>query len=153
MTRLKGFTIIDIIITLIISTMLIAFLWNGYYFITKQYNNLSNKNSKLADFITLESQLRKDFNNAVRVTYLKEEVNCIGKNQNTLYKLNNKYVIRNQNSRIDTFPIAITDINVQFLNIGSNTVESITLNIDLNSTPISLFFKKTYYPEFFININ
>nr|WP_321355533.1 prepilin-type N-terminal cleavage/methylation domain-containing protein [uncultured Draconibacterium sp.] len=156
MRRIRAYTLIELTVSLIVGSLLIIFIWTGYYFITKHYNEWNNKNQWVREIALLDQQLRSDIKKADVVLNNRNEINIYTEDTIKLtYMINDNSIIRNTNGRRDSFALNITNINYKYLELNeekSSTVSSINIILQLNEEEeLKLVFSKEYDSKFIYN--
>src|SRR3569832_707986 len=62
--RVKGFTILEISIAMLIASMVIGITYTAYLIIGRAYQSYNSKHEHIAELLKLDELLRKDFDHA-----------------------------------------------------------------------------------------
>jgi hypothetical protein len=123
---LKAFTILELLVGMILSGIVLTATFTAYRITTRQYESYREKSGMLTEVSFLVSQLEADFEKAKSVTR-NSESNIMLQSENSMleYHFSEKYVLRNNFLRTDTFHVAITAIETFSRTEKINSDESI----------------------------
>lgn len=107
--KIKSFTITELLVVMILTTIVVAIALLVLTFIQKEINTIQQNYTKTSEIKTLELALWNDFN--VSSVYFFKEKNrliCINPIDTIVYHFKKDFVTRN----IDTLKLEITELNV-----------------------------------------
>ncbi len=153
--RLKkaaSFTLMELVVTLIISSILVALAGTGIVMVNRQYLQFKDRNDHYFDINQIQWVLRKDVKGADQLYYLEDEfqLRCVTKTGEINYFWTDFGVVReNQDYALDTFTIETSDPEVLVNEI--ELVEEVKFNIKYAAFEYPVTLSKNYSPEGFIN--
>jgi hypothetical protein len=113
--KLKAITIIDIVVTLAISTFIVMIAMLVYLIVTAQFADYKRLNDELKDVYHLTFVLNKDFLESPTVNYNSENNTIILDSINPhKYIFGEEDIVRIMNQAIDTFRIKCVKIECNF---------------------------------------
>ena len=145
MKKIKAFTIIEILITMVLSSIVIGAAI--YVFLT--FNTLLTKTSKRnmqnLEIISLHHILKKDF---IEADEIREEYSSLliqfNDDKKVYYDFEEDCVIRDAIVSRDTFNIKVNDFKLYFLDEQSKLVTEIILDIENEKLDLSIHLVKQY---------
>ena len=116
MQKLRAFTLMELLVGMIVSSIVISFGYATYSLIYKQYRSYRIIKNELADVSQLSFILNNDMANAEMVS-LKENLLSIDRKDKLplLYDFNDSIVLRKENDICDTFKIAPSAVTAGFI--------------------------------------
>ena len=102
--RLKGFTLIEVIVTLILSCIVIVMAGYGFNMVKSTFHNTTSEMLGVESVYMVMADVEYLFNAETKATYRFNEV----KFSQTSYDFGVEYTVRKQFSRLDTFSSFIT---------------------------------------------
>ena len=135
--RLIAFTLFELTLAMLISSLVIGIAYVSYSIIQKTYLNLEKKNQSIAQYYRLDQLIRKDFfvsdslvNTSKGFLAFKSGLSL------SEYQVYPMYIIRTANSNLDTFPIPIAFMETSFLGKPSAANPLISLDSLIFQTKI-----------------
>lgn len=116
MQKIRAFTLLELLIGMIISSIVIGFCYLSYSIIYKQYMSYKILKMEIVETIQFNSILNTDFIKAETVLFHENKLSF-----NSTYKLplqydfNDKYILRKDGETIDTFRLATTNVLPKYL--------------------------------------
>jgi type II secretory pathway pseudopilin PulG len=143
---MKAFTIIEIIVVMIITSIVIGSSMLLYSNMNKLQNSSFNKGEEESALVLLNAVLRKDCQQAEVVRYNNNELLCIKENSSVSYEFTPLQLIRKA-TITDTFPFQPVNVQVGYADSTHQSVNriSFTLLVKKDSIPFYLF--KEYSPQ------
>lgn len=115
--RVKGFTILELLIALVISGLVIGLIYSAYLMFFLYQQKYKDIGQQTTDKVRLHSLLQQDFFEATKVQYENDQLICQKKHrQQVIYELHHDQIIRWFQQIKDTFLIIPTEIEYQTLN-------------------------------------
>ncbi|MDQ3109895.1 MAG: type II secretion system GspH family protein [Bacteroidota bacterium] len=109
--RIKAFTLLELLVGMILSGIVLTATFTAYRIITRQYESYNGKSAAITEVSFLVSQLQADFENAATLIYNSENRISLQSESRVLeYRFREKYVLRNDLLRVDTFFVAVSGI-------------------------------------------
>ncbi len=146
--KIKAFTLVELIVVMIISTLVVGSLWTMYRFIQKRYGEAIDDNNRAEEILLFDQILREEFLESEYVT-LTNASNLIfffeGK-PNVEYEFGKTFLARNQSGRTDTIRAALNRIDANYLNnsSGMKKIVSLYFQLDYMGRLYDLFYIKRY---------
>jgi len=111
-TKLKAFTLLELLVTLLISSLLVGILYSSLYFIYKRYGELSKRSEGLLEVSSFRRALTHDFKTSAFNLAGASAVACLTDSSRTEYLFEEDYVLRIYEdavvTQVDTFLLACT---------------------------------------------
>ncbi len=153
--RLNGFTIMEMIVTMILSVLLVGTLYWIYFYAQKQLLTSHEKHKNVSSLILFKDALKRDFQKCRYIIFMDKHTYYFVYNSDTvIYNLHNTAKIKRAGI-IDSFNVTISNIapvNIDLVN-GEKVVKYITFSI-LSPVEIpDIVFTKYYSSEQLINIS
>jgi prepilin-type N-terminal cleavage/methylation domain-containing protein len=116
MKKLSAFTLMELLIGMIISSIVITFGYLAYQLITKQYLSYKTIKQVLVDASQFHTTFTNDLQNAEIANASESKIFLFYKNTPALeYEFAEKYIIRKREDLTDTFKIVSTHIKQECL--------------------------------------
>ncbi|MES2140745.1 MAG: prepilin-type N-terminal cleavage/methylation domain-containing protein [Bacteroidota bacterium] len=116
MKQISAFTLLELLIGMILSSIVIGFCYTGYSIIHKQYLNYNNIKRENTNAIQLNSILNTDFVNAGYVMYDGDKLILNSENKDQLqYEFKENYILRSTSGLIDSFMFSPVNISPEYL--------------------------------------
>jgi len=144
MKRLKGFTLIEIITTMVLSSSIIAVLYLGYSLTGKGFMNYKIKTKKNSDIHQLYNALSYSFFNARMITGSHNNLNFdMGKHE-VRYCFRSNYITRTHLAVIDTFSLYTINSQATYLDKEiKDMIDFFEFEVFANDT-LKFRFEKSY---------
>lgn len=146
MTRqLKAFTLLELLVGMIVSSIVIAATFSSWRIISRQHLLYRTRHDASQEASFFCSALRRDMALAIAARGSNDEL-WLTKSERTLhYRNGNGYVVRDDQQKTDTFFVDVSkwvcSYHTQPLN-DNGTTDRIELEIQVNQTPLSLVLVK-----------
>ena len=155
--KLKAYTVIELIIVLLVSSLLILSLWLAYGFVYKRFNDFKHTQEGYESLMAFDNLLRKDFNNSVKIT------SAHGKSLDMLMKdglrinyiFEENVIIRSANNQGEYFYFNVTQkvFDYLYLDYGmTSNISSFKLELFMRGRVVELIYLKDYDRHFYLNI-
>jgi len=155
--KIKGFTLIEMLVTLSLSTVVVAFAYMAYNYMFLSYIQYEKMNGTVAEFTNCQSQLLKLSNNAEQIEVKDKLLVFHLKNKEKVnVELNEKYILfYNEVMTIDTAKCIVTSFNFTLgkNKISNGFIDNITIDTEFNKMPYKLNFEKWYDAEKMIHLD
>jgi prepilin-type N-terminal cleavage/methylation domain-containing protein len=133
--KLKAFTLLELLVGMIVSGIVLTATFSAYKIVTGQYQAYRNRSASVSELSFFVSQMHSDFSNSSRVVrrsgdniQLKSEKGLIE------YYFTEKYILRNDLLRIDTFKVSVTGIETLWkaekVNSEEETIDELHIQIN-----------------------
>ena len=116
MQKLKAFTLLELLIAMVISSIVVAFGYSVYSLMYKQYLSYKKTKTEIVKTMQFNTVLTNDFYNSEEITFSENTIAIFRKNNEPLiYTFNDNFILRKANEITDTFKIATTNIQEKFV--------------------------------------
>jgi prepilin-type N-terminal cleavage/methylation domain-containing protein len=106
--KLKAFTLLELLVGMILSGIVLASTFTAYRIVTRQYETYRDKSISVTEVSFFVSQLEFDFMNASEIVLQSENKIQLQSEKRLLqYLFSEKYVLRNDQERTDTFYVSV----------------------------------------------
>ena len=147
--RLKAFTLLELLVGMILSGIVLTATFTAYRIITRQYETYRDKSKSITEVSFFVSQLQFDFADATTITRNSEnEILLQSDNKILEYRFSEKYVLRNDLSRVDTFNVSVSGIET-FLKSEKTVLE----NSDIDQLHIMMNFEGKKEEKIYVRTN
>lgn len=143
--KIKGFTLLEAMVSLLISTLLVAFAFGLYLDFSKSYNQFDESNTRLYELMMFKNSLTSDWFKA-RVPKTKENFLLLKdqlKGTNVQYEFLDESIVRHKD-RLDTFQVGVRELKYNYLNKESNVLNRLDLEIESNKQKYTISLNKEY---------
>lgn len=110
---LKAFTILELIITMMISAILIGMAFTMYSIVSRSYQSFSKKNDEVLTMLTLDRLLKKDFSTAERIARKDSALLIISRADTARYTFKSGFLVRTRGIT-DTFRVDHRQLETKF---------------------------------------
>lgn len=156
MKLLKAFTLMELLVGMIISSLVIVFSYGAYELIYKQFLMYKSVKSKVVETTQFTTVLTTDFSNAQTVRFANNTIDLQLDNNTICYKLLDSVVVREFQEVSDTFqlkPIDIIANEVYPSQMQDNMlIDQILFDADVNGEVQHFTFVK-HYPADVLLVN
>lgn len=148
--KIKSFTLTELTVTLIISSIVIALAGTGLLMVNSQYKSFQIKSESLHQINLVHQLITKDIEKAETIFEEGEELILKFQNQQIVYVWGENQIIRNQNNlKTDTFKVAINNFRTSTNEL--NLVYEVEFELMNRNQSYPLYFSKSYLPSSSIN--
>jgi len=155
MKKVKAFTLMELLIGMIISTIVISFCYMSYTLIYKQFMNYKTIKMELVQALELNSVLNNDIGNSELVVFDNNELTLLNKQNEILkYNFNETEILRKSVDIIDTFKLKPINIVPHYL-ANENNLSNVLLSFSFDAIVLGeqehFQFSKLYDAEMVVN--
>lgn len=155
MHKLKAFTLMELLVGMVISSIVIAFGYSAYALIYKQYVSYKSVKTTVVETMQLHTTMSNDFNNAECITFGENKLKLSGSNKLLMYNFIDSLVIRGDQEMSDTFKLAANDIQTtSVFNHGTNNdrlINSLQFDVSVFDNKEHFTFTKRYTAQTLMN--
>ncbi|MGQ0827041.1 MAG: PilW family protein [Bacteroidota bacterium] len=153
MKKLRAFTLMELLIGMIVSSIVIGFGYGTFFLIYKQYSSFKTVKIELVDVAQLNSILNHDFAIAEMIAFNENKLIIDRKNNLPLvYNFNDSIILRTDNELVDTFKIVSENIVTNFVFKEQNAVVTgFAFEAKVLNETEQLTFEKHYSSETLMN--
>jgi hypothetical protein len=156
MKRIKAYSIIELIVVMLISSIVIATAYQGYLLFFRQYLGFSERSAKIARVSLVDRLLLSDFENSFDVRKQGYCIYCRYPSHLVRYEFFSGGIIRLQDAVRDTFFMKMQHPQVTFRNLTANEgslVDRISFSIEREKDSINFSYEKKYGADVLMNEN
>ena len=159
--RIQAFTIMEVTITMLLSTIVIGITYTVFSIIIRSYHSYSIKHEELASVLRLDELLQKDFDRAEIIMKDTDGIALRNSTHLTRYRFYGDYALR-IGIAVDTFKVksdsVITSFESEVINSAGTTVEQnrldeLDIQFTLQKEKIPYYYHKIYSSANLINRN
>ena len=148
-THHKGFSLVEMTIVLLLSSITVSLAYTGLRYYTKQTRSYRTKQSLLSEHQLFISQFHYDWWKAEQVTSTSNQVILRSENRHITYSLSPSTIFRTLNGAETSFQLdaSLEEIHTNELNL----VSSLSIKFQIKEEFLLLTEHKTYLPSLFLN--
>lgn len=154
MKKLKAFTLVELLVTMLISSIVIGICYTSYQIVSKQFNDYKALNEKTVEVMLLNELIEKDFLQADSVMKDNMNVVCFNNNNQITYNFNNNRILRKQTEVQDTFFIQSENVQLKFDDKIAENYQSLIDELSFEAKVIGeqehFIYRKTYAADVLI---
>jgi prepilin-type N-terminal cleavage/methylation domain-containing protein len=156
--RLPAFTMLELIIAMLISAIVIATAYTGLKLVIKNMKTYSERHDELAAVLRLDELLRKDVENAIRVSMTDDKVDLAMDTVKVSYRFSSMQVIRT-GAKTDTFAVRSNVPRFHYKGAlvedgpSQDAIDEITFDILINGQTLPFRYRKYYSSTELFNIS
>lgn len=123
--KIRAFTLMELMIGLVVSSIAISSGYMLYQFTLKQYNDYKKVRTELVEFASFYSELENNFYHSEKIYFKDNKLQFDGGIINNIkYEFSESYVLRISNNSVDTFKVECSRFNAAKVNSHSNNLVS-----------------------------
>jgi prepilin-type N-terminal cleavage/methylation domain-containing protein len=144
--KIPSFTIIELMITLLISSIVISMGYYGYFLLNDQFNKYQARREKIREYELLATAFQTDFDKADRVIDTLDDHHFVFYRQDTpiRYSIGRNSVVREFGQARDSFAMTASVSGIYYVNDTNRLIDGIRLNLSFNGTSVFLSGKRIY---------
>jgi len=149
--RLKAFTLLELLIGMVISSIIITIGYTSYRVIYKQYLNYKLTRKEMIEVAAFQNEFQNNFYNA-EVVKAEENAICFEFSGDKKIKFTffDTFITREINELIDTFKIENNNRVKVYIDENNTEIKAFMFNSTLFNEPIVFSFQKQYSSEYYI---
>jgi hypothetical protein len=145
MKKIAAFTLMELIIGMIVSSIVVGTCYSGYLITSKQYNKYEVLKEEVNNIWQLHTCLTTDIKRAESLTYTENHLTLKNDSLLLVYVFNDSCITRSVNETTDTFHFSPLEINPVFVDeTNSNLTKQFSFKISLFNEQQSLYYTKEY---------
>ena len=151
--KLPAYTIMEMVIAMMIAAIVIGIAFTAFSIVSRAYSGYNQKNSKTAEALRLDKQLRRDIRHAETLLGNKDELLCTDSTHLISYAFRNDFVLRKE-MVTDTFMVKNNELYFSFENESvsadmladkeKSRVDHISFRLELEKETIPYQYNKIY---------
>jgi len=151
-SMLKGFTLLEIIVSLAISAILISRVVKLFTWLSDTQNSVNRKNSSMETLFEADGLITSLFSESDSVHYSDNKLTFYTFQDKTEeIEFENEYILINASNFVDTFYLSTKDVSVTFNRIAPRLVETVTVPVIVEKQIIKMKHQKSYSGEILVN--
>jgi prepilin-type N-terminal cleavage/methylation domain-containing protein len=152
-TKIRAFTIIELVVTMLIASVVTAIAYNAYYMLNRQFLSYRNRSASNNTYFLLSTAFQNDFDRALAIQDTLDNRHLIftGPGTQTRYEIGQSFIVRQSNGSIDSFLVHSGEPVVTLLNDSISLIRAITIPVYLNGDTILLSGDKLYSSQQFLS--
>lgn len=146
-TRYKAFTIIELIMAMLISSVIIGIIYYVYILFNHQFSAYRQKANAIDEYLIFRSAFQRDIESADAVTNPStKEINCftILGGLSVQYEFEDSCIVRSREGVQDTFLIKNNGYEAELVSDSTNLIKNLVLKIMVYDMPLRTTYKKIY---------
>ncbi len=157
MNRVKSYTVIEMLVVMLISSLSIGITYTCYTIFSNHYLSYKKRSDELANYILLDKLMTKDVSVSAKVEKTSLGMNCISKNGTIGYEFYDQYILR-RSTIVDTFYVVMSQPVVfkrmgKTENIPGALVEEIGMETIYKEEKLYFYYKKNYGADVLIRFD
>lgn len=147
MKKLKAFTLIELLVGMMVSSIVIGFGYEAYLMIYKQFLSFKSIKIEIIHITQFQTVFSNDMYNSEKVSLNDHKLTMTKEDKILQYEFEDKFILRRNKELCDTFNIAVSSLESEFVNgvSGSqNLVSSILFKAPILNEEEEFVFSKTY---------
>jgi prepilin-type N-terminal cleavage/methylation domain-containing protein len=154
-SKIPGYTIIELIVVMVISTIVVSIAYKTYDIVFTQYLRVRSQNEQIRQLSLLDLLLEKDFANSNYVMNVDEGIVCNYSGKQVVYSLNNRFIVRSERSVSDTFRVMAQNIQFAYSNKAieesNRLIDKFSFEHQDKEHLLYFRYRKVYAAEFLMN--
>ncbi len=156
MRKLKSFTLLEMMIALMLTSIIVSISYLSYMIIFKEMSGYKNKSKLISEILQINTNLQADINKSDAV-YWKNDALFFFCPQNVeiKYYFRNNFILRESGMVQDTFFISPFDLQKKFLNNNQTDenawIEELSFKAVILTKERTFYYKKIYSASDYIS--
>ena len=151
--KLKGFTILEVILSLAISALVLGIGVTGHFMTKGNYERYRTKTKGLSEINLFHYIFKRDFAQAITVSGNNTMIVCEnGISAPTVYAFKQDYILRMLHQRTDTFNLSVTNLSFETL-MGSDYVTSLAFRTGEKEKSLMFYQSKSYAADILMQLD
>jgi len=145
MKKVKAFTIIELTVSLLISSIVIGITYYAFLFFTKQYHSYQRKSDTFSEYRLFKKAFQHDLENANFVTdSVPNTILMRGGGHEIVYAWDSNNIKRQKGEITDSFRLKKNKVAVNYINDTLPLAKQIIVRFAFNKTFFETMFTKQY---------
>lgn len=142
--KIAGFTMMELIVSMIVSSILVALIIGFFLFNEKQYLSFTTESKKNLEWSRAFYWVKHDIETCRVLTGENDALVLVFYDHNIKYTFNTDYIVREKENSSDTFFIKNENIQLTYLEEQINFIKKVKIDFDINGQFETLEFNKLY---------
>ncbi|MBO9702109.1 MAG: prepilin-type N-terminal cleavage/methylation domain-containing protein [Sporocytophaga sp.] len=147
MNKFKAYTIVEMIVTMLITSVTISIAYSSFRIINGQFGQYKSRSHRNYELVLLDKFMMKDFTNSIRVIRNTEGYSCQYLDKSIDYEFEESYILRKSNLT-DTFKLKIVEPKFYFMNeeefVPGALIDKVEFTGIIEEESLSFLYKKEY---------
>lgn len=152
--RLKAFTVIEMLVVMLISTIAIGIAYASYRIVQGQFQTYKKSSSEISDYLVLDKLITKDFLESDKVFRTSSGFEMIFSDKKIAYEEYEGNLLR-KSIVVDTFKIQLSELNASLKtkseNLPNALIDQVIITCAYKETPIQFLYSKEYGAAVWVN--
>lgn len=148
MKKLPAFTLMELLVTMVLSTIVVAAAFTGYEIMAGRYGSYQQVNAGIREAAWMNGLLLKDMQRAQQVTATGRTILLTAApEQPVTYEFRDEYVLRHSHELTDTFHVSIKNSTARFNQLPVNAgdlIDELQLEAVIGEEPERFVYRKNY---------
>ncbi|CAM1359202.1 type II secretion system protein [Tenacibaculum xiamenense] len=153
--KLKGYTILELLITMVITSIIVSILYVLFSMLSQRYLAFNKNEIEVTEVSMFKNTLKRDVYKSDYLILNFNELKCIRNNQTLIYSFGDSYITRRlkKSSVIDTFEIKVKKTTPSFIDYDKlKVLKKLSLRLDFLGRDLGLHFSKEYSSDILTNL-
>lgn len=154
MNKLKSFTIIELMVVMLISTLVMGIAYQGYMLFYKQFLSFKSSSERIAKVSLLDRLVSSDMSDCKVVIKRSKGMDCVFNNKVIQYEWEENFVLRKQETLVDTFYLTTESVEFNFLTLKANEgqlIDELVFREISNERHKNFHYAKQYGADILVN--
>jgi len=157
MNKTKAFTVIELTVVMILSSIVISITYLSFDILQKQYRDYRESNDKIAMISKLNSLLHTDFNNSEIIIKTDAGILTNYRTKQINYEFDFGFILRKEGEITDTFFVKVDELNTHYLKQGQleseRIIDELTFETKINNKMRVFHYRKIYGADILMNVD
>lgn len=153
MKRLDGFTIWELMVIMVISSVTILFASGIFLKFRSRSSAASNRYERILEMSFLDQQIQSDFHDAYLVKYQAEELELSGHDHVITYRFRKDLAVRLEPPDADTFFVSVIRLKITPHDKFSGLVKKLSYSIAIGTLEVPFEFIKEYDRDILLSLD
>lgn len=148
---MKAFTMVEIIVVMIITSVVISASMLLYTNMNKIQHSSFCKGEEDASLVLLTDVLRKDCQEAARIACSGTELQCVKDKGTVCYSFESERILR-KGLVVDTFPFQVKNIRLAYADSAHKALNMLSFTLMVKSDSLPFYYYKKYFPQMLLEL-
>jgi len=146
MKKIRSFTIIELVITMVITSVVVSFVYYSYFLLNNQFNTYSHRSMEIKQFYLLSGIWQRDFERADAIFDTLDSRHFVFSHSDTIvrYSFDTNTIVRQSGGSVDSFTLPATHADIVYVNDSLPLIKEIALITIVNGDSMLLLGNKLY---------
>ena len=147
MKRVSAFTIIELVISLLISSVVIGIVYYAFLFFSKQFGLYQRKSDSVQEYFLLKGAVQNEFEKAELIIDSLPGLIAFKTSmpdQMITYRIDSNFIVRKFQETADSFRVKCENFRTIHVNDSSNLVKEIVFSVKMDNSILETTITKRY---------